>query len=100
MDNLEMIKAFAELEGIEVELVILDDDFCYVHKLDDAYDPITDLALTMKAVIDYDVQIRKSLVTECTRISIRGGVSLGVFDKELITEQIIRCILKSKGLYK
>lgn len=98
MKNLDMIKAFAKLEAVEI--YSHDDEYFFTDDMKE-YNPITDLALTMKAVIDYDVQITHSMVQKGKIIiSIRGALdAVTIFCKRQTPQAIIECILKSKGLW-
>ena len=102
MNDLEMIKAFAELEGVTLWDTRHKGEKYLTTNEGDIYNPITDLALTMKAVINYNVQIKHSAVCKGKIIfAIRGTVDVvSIFCESQFTRGIIGCILKSEGLYK
>jgi hypothetical protein len=87
MTELEMIKAFTDVDG----------DTCYVHKSLGIYNPITDLALNCaardkyKVEIDYDDEAcfiyEKDSFPDCVEVEFKG----------CIPRAVIECILKSKG---
>ncbi len=94
MNQLQLCKLFAELEGVSETSFELD----YITEECGHYNPITDLALTMKAMIDYKVQKTTSMVNHgVTIISIRGGVAIKISDDAETPSAIIECILKSEG---
>ncbi len=101
MNNLDMIKAFAELECVDVE--VIKGEVCAMN-MDGSeylpyayYNPITDLALAMNAVIDYEVNINPKHGT-CYPL---GHISsMAFFDSDgngNLPHAVIKCILKSKG---
>ena len=103
MTELEMIKAFAELEGVKVELVSFDGVVCYVYGLDEIYNPLLPNTLNCAARDKYKAMPhyrRKRVMTV-------GGESTGykLFDayynhEDNIPKAVIECILKSQGLWK
>lgn len=113
MNQLQLCKLFAELEFgdlldesvIELggKLVLLSEMGDIMFEGNDIdypleFNPITDLALTMRAMIDYKVQKTTSMVNHgVTIISIRGGVAIKITDDAEAPKAIIECILKSKG---
>ena len=95
MDDLEMCKAFAKLEGISVCMIGNIECLENLSRLQDgsAYNPITDLALNCKARDDYGAYIDYGVYFVCCK-----NTSYVEFDnKEDIPRAVIECILKSKG---
>ena len=103
MDNLELCKKFAELEGVKVEELSWSNVvLCLVRteNRNHEYNPITDLALNCAARDKYEVEI--------DYIGCYGKRMVGIFhhekdrvsfeSKEDIPRATIECILKSKGL--
>jgi hypothetical protein len=118
MNDLEMIKAFAELEGVglyrdNIRQDVLDmiypmvsqgvtiDEFCDGLK-DDAptfkYNPVTDLALNCAARDKHEIEINYSAFEVICFCSAGLETSHVKFDnKSEIPRAVIECILKSEG---
>ena len=101
MNDLEMCKEFASLEGIAVCILGSIERLENLSRLQDgsAYNPITDLALNCKARDKYEVFIdyrdeRAFILSEQ-----REETSVDFDDCETLTVAVIECILKSKGIY-
>lgn len=119
MKNLDMIKAFAELEGVEtyiavnpagVKVVMV--NVCSAPIKNVEYNPITDLALNCAARDKYMVSTSHGEVFDC---GIDGNGSYDIpacyishcdttielmnVDSCDIPNAVIECILKSKGLW-
>ena len=110
MIQVDQIKAFAELEGVEVELVNFDGDICYVYGRDDIYNPIADLALNCAARDKYRVSISHGEVFDCgvdgngsydipVCYVTRCGTTIELMNVNAddIPPAVIECILKSEG---
>ncbi len=111
MNQLQLCKLFAELEfgGLLDESVVeLDGKLVLLSEMGDImfedndidypleFNPITDLALTMKAIIDYGVEIERN--GDGGYIYLSGEAFMVSFkSKEEIPHAIIECILKSEG---
>lgn len=103
--QLELCKLFAELE-FDYSEVRRDRNGGYVVVSDCRdFNPITDLALTMKAMIDYKVDINHEF--ECAEMQVGPEILAKIGDdecyamfnsKEDIPRAVIECILKSEGL--
>ena len=104
MDDLELCKAFGELEGLTVSLIgnvecvenlcFRDDDGRYM-----PYNPIADLSLNSAACDKYEVET--SYDEDQYSVGIWGGGSWCTVKCKLKSELPrvrIECILKSKGL--
>lgn len=108
MNKLDMIKAFADLDGVEV--YDLGNEYCYTYGTDAygeelGYDPITDQCLTFQAAIDYSVNLNHEskevwICDENAGEYDTGYLSSVRFKDGEIPSAIIECILKSRGLYK
>ena len=102
MNELQMIAAFAELEGIEL-MVVCEDAGGPVIRYESLnhgiYNPITNLALNCAARDKYKVTINYSENSVCTFDAFGYILTEVVFrsDSEL-NSAIIICILKDKGL--
>lgn len=101
MDDLELCKKFAELEGVDVEVSDMLGTITIGVNGYEVYNPITDLALNCAARDKYGVEIVYK--TECTkaRVGVWRGlewVSIVPNSSEDIPKLVIECILKSKGL--
>jgi len=95
--QLKLAKLYAKLLGLNhVEykgLILVSHGF----SCDKPFNPFIG-QLQLDARDDFDVQKTDSMTTEnCIIISIRGGIAIRIFDKSLIAEKTIECILKSKG---
>ena len=101
MKQIDMIKAFAKLEGFnQVEIkgrVQVSRGF----NCDIVYNPITDLALNCAARDKYKVEVSYdyNMVTLCLDDGLMSEV-VHFKSIESIPSRVIECILKSKGLYK
>lgn len=121
MEQLEMIKAFAELEGVEglehkgrfikgcefnavINLIKgsrLTDIELAAFLDSAAYNPITDLALNCAARDKYEVEVNYSAFTVTDFCNDNLDITRVHFKcKSDVPAVIIECILKSKGLYK
>ena len=123
MNNLELCKKFAELEGVELyrenirqemldEIIVMlkqgitKDDFCDRLESDSGfhYNPITDLALNCAARDKYEVHtdyINKSASMWIRHESNDERVAqVNVKTSADMPRAVIECILKSKGLIK
>lgn len=105
MNNLDMIKAFAKLEGVATQQH--DDGRMFYNELNERgyaveYNPITDLSLAMKAMIDYEVNVDNYSGCVFTDNAYtdedRENVVSFCVDNDM-PRAIIECILKSKGLW-
>ena len=114
MNQLDMIKAFAELEG-----VILKDDGCGTFFTKDncgnfmfnggsysMYNPITDLALNCAAMLKYKVSIYRGNLGDKGMVC-SNHAAYAVWRADVSFENndgapraIIECILKSEGKWK
>lgn len=108
MNDLEMIQAFAKLEGVEVGVasgeacaMAMDGNkrFPYAY-----YNPITDLAFNCAMRDKYEVEICYSNMTALIRDENAGEYDIGTLaDVEILSKgvnrAVIECILKSEGLY-
>lgn len=110
MIELEMIKAFAKLEGVEIT-----EQKCWIKKNDGSntyesgittgmYNPLTNHALTFKAVVDYGVNINQDKgVVAITNKNVSeydiNSEFISFVKDDKLSYAIIECILKSKGLY-
>ncbi len=114
MEQIDQIKAFAELEGVDVEVIRGE---CCAMNMDGNeylpyayYNPITDLALNCAARDKYGVSVKfKYHYIAITMkhgdfgdyilvdISSGDGCELTSYDKAKIPQAIIECILKSEG---
>ena len=104
MKELDMIKAFAELEGLEFKQAELSPEtiLAKVGSYWFAYEPIENLSIVFMAMIDYKVQKIHSMVnSKKIMLSIRDSADvISVFDESEVPYAIIECILKSKGLWQ
>lgn len=102
MNNLEMIKAFAGLEGIKTSINHRTRKLEYMHSHIFAcfkeYNPITDLALNCMARDKYNVEVDYNDMS----VFIYGDFICSAYfsEKNKLPRAVIECILKSKGLYK
>ncbi len=108
MKDVDMIEAFAELEGIK----LTDHRGHWLHKNDQGgmfingvtmkwYNPITDLALNCAARDKYEVEVYydgKSISVQSNNKF--NGADVTFSSIEDIPKTVIECILKSKGLWK
>lgn len=94
MNKLQMAKAFAKLEGVDVAIM---GDRVYIRSTAEEYNPF-DYALNCKARDDYEVFIdyRGERVFVLSMLSEETSVD---FEESGIPKAIIECILKSQGLY-
>lgn len=101
MNDLEMCKAIAKLEGLQsVEykgLVLVSHGF----SCDKPYNPITDLALNCMLRDKYEVQVdyRDRDITVWENDEATTAQSMRFESKGDIPRAVIECILKSQGLY-
>ena len=103
MNDLELCKKFAELEGVElVESFGKIHDASKLGKYGSEYNPITDLALNCAARDKYKVEIDyMSKYISIFRIDDRGLTRFSSdmhFDDKPVCRAVIECILKSEGL--
>ena len=105
MKELEMIKAFAELEGITFSdsyTYPFGDVYLWAEIYDNGcygwYNPITDVALNCAARDKYEATIEYGEHSDF--ISVDGGFYSEVMDRNVIPVAVIECILKSKGLWQ
>lgn len=103
MNDLEMIKAFAELEGVELSgIVKITNKWSEWHKKDGSkYNPITDLALNCAARDKYKVEVSYDYdhVSLCLPDGVMSEI-VGFDNVEYIPRAVIECILKSEGKWK
>ena len=100
MNYLNMTVAYAKLEGVTLEV---DDNRCFnANDGYSEYNPITNLHLTMKAAMDYRVEIELSgnIKKGDGQIWIKNKFSVYFSCKSDIPRSIIECILRANGLYK
>ena len=112
MNDLELCKKFAELEGVElVESFGKIHDASKVGKYGSEYNPIIDRALIAGAIFDYKVSIKHykefncaiygkdSIDIDCCIIEVKDTL-ITIFDVDMgeLPKKIIECILKSEGL--
>ena len=117
MNDLELCKKFAELEGVydvifteivkqhidhkgSIALSGVNITYKPLQSFDDVYNPITDLALTMAAVIKYEVDIDNynghvSIASDYTNEPPKASVFYPTIG---MPKAIIECILKSEGI--
>ena len=107
MKELEMIKAFAKLEGVELTL----SDGKYYTKEEECngwvamteYNPITDLALNCAARDKYETDIEwyyESVSMQSEYTDRPNEFIVRFSGKEELPKALIECILKSEGLWK
>lgn len=94
MKELDMIKAFAELEGVKLTYINVWNDCFDANR--NSFSPITDLALLAKAMFKYEAEIDYV----CNDVTIYTDNGLYTADYEAkggIPNAIIEVILKSRG---
>jgi len=96
MNDLELCKKFAELEGVEFSSVESTNQRGIVETLIN-YNPITDLALTMAAVIKYEVEVCYRYKTVAVWIE-STWIQVTYKDKVGLPRAVIECILKSESM--
>ena len=99
MKKLDMIKAFAELEGLI--LINHKGGLCALQKDSDPieFNPIADLALNCMLRDKYEVIIE---YTNNYMTSEKNGIAKGYTEfnaNHSISSKVCECILKSKGMY-
>ena len=99
MNNLDMIKAFAELDGVEI--YDAGDGYLFSNKVDNNgdsldYDPITELALNCAARDKYEAEINYDSMEISVWVLI-DEYEVSFNDKYEIPRAVIECILKSTG---
>jgi len=110
MKELDMIKAFAELEGIKVELVDPDFDSMFYatigeNKRIEEYNPLLPSALNCAARDKYGVTVEYGFSSSCAiyEADKRGLLRLkssSTFEHQPVSKAVIECILKSEGKWK
>lgn len=112
MNQLEMCKAMAELEGAELDSEASHDSAMFVTHFfrgeaqHSEYNPITDLALNCMLRDKHEVAveyINKATGTVRRYVVVNGEwrtVSVNFDRKQDIPHAVIECILKSKGKWK
>jgi len=104
MNELEMIKAFAELEGIGLEYPLFNEIPFHRYRKDGVthlceYSPITDLALNCAARDKYRVE-NDFDDGACFIYDKNGDLKSEVSFNRNVSMSTIECILKSEGLWK
>ena len=98
MEQLEMIKAFALLDRVATWDTRHKGEKYLTTITGHKYNPITDLSLSFKAMIDYQVMLE--FHNGFGYASMEGDVGISSFEsKEQAPIAILECILKSKGLH-
>ena len=103
MNDLEMIKAFAKLEGAVATNIIESPDGVEVRFNRNGflpYNPITDLALNCAARDKYKVTIEYSKSPFCSIGIGTECIYVDIEDESKVSFDVIECILKSEGLWK
>ena len=95
MKQLEMIKAMAKLEGVNIEHET--DSTVYSARLK-VYNPIADLVLNCTLRDKYKVDVAYWLSS--VGIDEKSGRGQASFENQSVGSAVIECILKSQGLWK
>lgn len=100
MNDLRLIKAFAELEGVELikQFIPVTGEIVefYSKETLTVYSPIDDYALNCVARDKYKVEIDYENL-KCSIFGLLTWVTVDYFKESELNRAVIECILKSKG---
>ena len=95
MNDIELIKAFAEIEGIEVYMVLGCKGEWHTSKGSFPFNPITDLSLNCEVTDKYNVNISQTY--KCVSVNGYPGSVVFFKDKSRLPRARIECIVKAHG---